>query len=81
MLYPAAFFYVPGDLIDQLRFVLRRRKGMDVRTVADITKLFTMSAADLLGEWFESSELIGAMAMPGVLGAWGGPRAPELPTS
>jgi len=63
-------------VIDQIRFILRRRKGMDVRTVADITKLFSMSAGDLLREWFESSELIGSIAMPGVLGAWGGPETP-----
>ncbi|MEI7743386.1 MAG: NAD(P)/FAD-dependent oxidoreductase [Chloroflexota bacterium] len=67
---------VPGDLIDQLRFVLRRRKQMNVRMVADITKLFTMSVADLLREWFESSELIGAFAMAGVGAAWGGPETP-----
>lgn len=65
-----------SDVLDQLRFVMRRRHGMDVRTVADITKLFTMSAEDLLREWFESSELIGEMAMPSVLGAWGGPDTP-----
>ncbi len=68
--------FAPGDLVDQLQFVLRRRKGLDVRTVADITRLFSMSAADLLGEWFESPELIGAIAMAGVLGARGGPETP-----
>jgi phytoene dehydrogenase-like protein len=66
----------PGDLLDQLKFLLRRRKGMGVREIADITKLFSMSAADLLREWFESDVLIGLIASLGVLGAWGGPESP-----
>jgi len=66
----------PGDLLDQIRFVLRRRKGMDVRTVADVTKLFTMSAADLLREWFESPELLGLQAVNGIIGTWAGPEEP-----
>ncbi len=66
----------PGDLLDQLKFLLRRRTELDVRKVADITRLFSMSAADLLREWFESSELIGLLACPGVLGSWGGPELP-----
>ena len=37
-----------GDLADQVRFALRHRSGMSSRQAADITKLFTMSAADLL---------------------------------
>ena len=66
----------PGDLLDQLKFILRLRKNLGVREVADITKLFSMSAADLLREWFESDVLIGLIAAPGVLGAWGGPEMP-----
>jgi len=66
----------PGETIDQIRFVLRRRKGMDVRTVADVTKLFTMSAADLLREWFESPELLGLQAVNGIIGTWAGPEEP-----
>jgi phytoene dehydrogenase-like protein len=65
-----------GDLIDQLRFVMKRRDGMNVRTMADITKLFTMSAADLLREWFESPELIGLQAVNGIIGTWAGPEEP-----
>lgn len=65
-----------GDTLDQLKFLMRRRKGMDVRTMADITKLFTMSAADLLREWFESPELIGLQAVNGIIGTWAGPEEP-----
>ena len=66
----------PGDLLDIVRFVMRRRKGLDVRTVADVTKLFTMSAGDLLREWFESPQMIGLHAVNGIIGTWAGPEEP-----
>jgi len=66
----------PGDLVDQVRFALRHRSGMSSRLAADITKLFTMSAADLLDEWFESSELKALIATGGIIGTWAGPEEP-----
>ena len=65
-----------GDLVDQARFALRHRAGMSTRQAADITKLFTMSAADLLGEWFESEELMALIATGGIIGTWAGPEEP-----
>jgi phytoene dehydrogenase-like protein len=65
-----------GDLADQVRFALRHRRGLNTRFAADITKLFTMSAADLLDEWFESSELKALIATNGVIGTWAGPEEP-----
>jgi phytoene dehydrogenase-like protein len=65
-----------GDLADQARFALRNRKGMSSRQAADITKLFTMSAADLLSEWFESEELKALIATNGIIGTWAGPEEP-----
>lgn len=65
-----------GDVIDQVRFVLRHRRGMSVRQAADVTKLFTMSAADLLSEWFESEEVMGALSTDGIIGTWAGPEEP-----
>ena len=65
-----------GDLADQVRFALRHRSGMSTRVAADITKLFTMSAADLLDEWFESSELKALIATGGIIGTWAGPEEP-----
>jgi phytoene dehydrogenase-like protein len=65
-----------GDLADQARFALRNRKGMSARQAADITKLFTMSAADLLSEWFESEELRALIATNGIIGTWAGPEEP-----
>jgi phytoene dehydrogenase-like protein len=66
----------PGDVIEQARFLLRRRRGMSVRQAADITKLFTMSAADLLSEWFKSEEVMGALSTDGIIGTWAGPEEP-----
>jgi phytoene dehydrogenase-like protein len=65
----------PADLADQLRLAWRLR-GLDTRGVADVTRLFTQSIADLLEEFFESPELQAALAVSGVIGTWAGPRAP-----
>jgi phytoene dehydrogenase-like protein len=47
-----------------------------VRTIADVTRLMTMSIADLLDDWFESSQVKGALAVNGVIGTWAGPYEP-----
>src|SRR5260370_23220185 len=36
----------------------------------------TMSIADLLDDWFESSQVKGALAVNGVIGTWAGPYEP-----
>ena len=48
----------PGDLFEQLRLAWRFR-GLDVRTVGEVTRLMTMSIADLLDRFFESEEVRG----------------------
>src|SRR4029077_18057762 len=65
----------PRDLNETLRLAWRHR-GLDVRTIADITRLMTMSIADLLDDWFESPQVKGAMAVNGVIGTWAGPFEP-----
>src|SRR5205085_10903695 len=65
----------PRDLTATLRLAWRHR-GLDVRTIADVTRLMTMSIADLLDDWFESSQVKGAMAVNGVIGTWAGPYEP-----
>jgi phytoene dehydrogenase-like protein len=65
----------PADLLAQLRAAWGMR-GLDVRTTADATRLFTMSIADVLDEWFESPELKGVLAINGVIGTWAGPEEP-----
>src|SRR6201989_938999 len=65
----------PRDLAGLLRLAWRER-GLDVRTIADVTRLMTMSIADLLDDWFESPQVKGALAVNGVIGTWAGPFEP-----
>ena len=62
----------PRDLAETLRLAWRHR-GLSVRTIADVTRLMTMSIADLLDDWFESPQVKGALAVNGVIGTWAGP--------
>jgi phytoene dehydrogenase-like protein len=65
----------PTDLLDTLRLAWSQR-GLNVRTVGDVTRLMAMSVADLLDDWFESPQVKGAMAVNGVIGTWAGPCEP-----
>src|SRR5215470_2130533 len=65
----------PRDLEQTLRLAWRHR-GLNVRTIADVTRLMTMSIADLLDDWFESPQVKGALAVNGVIGTWAGPYEP-----
>ncbi len=65
----------PGDLLATLATAWRLRK-LDERGVGDLTRLMTMSVADLLEERFESPELRGVLAVSGIIGTWAGPRSP-----
>lgn len=51
----------------------RRWTGRDV---AEIVRLFTMSAADFLDEWFQDDRVKGAMATQAIIGGWCGPMTP-----
>jgi phytoene dehydrogenase-like protein len=64
----------PADISDQLRLAWRLR-GLGVRGVADVTRLFTMSIADVLDWFFESPRVQGLLAVSGVIGTWAGPRS------
>ena len=65
----------PGDLLAALRVAWRFRK-LDQGGVGDVTRLMTMSVADLLEERFESDAVRGVLAVSGVIGTWAGPRSP-----
>jgi phytoene dehydrogenase-like protein len=65
----------PGELAGTLRLAWRYR-GLSVRTIADVTRLMTMSIADLLDDWFESPQVKAALAVNGVIGTWAGPYEP-----
>jgi phytoene dehydrogenase-like protein len=64
----------PRDLIDQAQLAWKLR-GLGVDGTADVTRLFTMSIADLLDEFFTSQQLQGVLAVSGVIGTWAGPRS------
>jgi phytoene dehydrogenase-like protein len=72
---PTVGSHSPRDVADLARLVWRNR-GVDARTVADVTRLMTMSIADLLDDWFESPQVKGALAVNGVIGTWAGPYEP-----
>ncbi len=65
----------PGDLSKLLRLAWRH-KGLDVRTIGDVTRLMAMSIADLLDDWFESPQIKSMLAVNGVIGTWAGPCEP-----
>ena len=65
-----------GDIKDVAQLGWQLRKEIDQQTVADITRLFTMSATDLLRRWFENEVFIGLQSVNGIIGTWAGPDAP-----
>ncbi|MEX0989429.1 MAG: NAD(P)/FAD-dependent oxidoreductase [Actinomycetota bacterium] len=65
----------PGDLFEQLRLAWRFR-GLDVRAIGDVTRLLTMSIADVLDMFFESDQVKTVMALNGLIGTWAGPYEP-----
>jgi phytoene dehydrogenase-like protein len=64
-----------GDLLATAKTAWKTRK-LGVRGVADVTRLFTMSVSDLLGDWFESDQVKGMLTVNGVIGTWAGPDEP-----
>ena len=62
-------------MLDQARWLWRMRR-FDVGLTADATRLFTMSIADLLEDFFESPQMLGVLSVSGVIGTWAGPRSP-----
>jgi phytoene dehydrogenase-like protein len=65
----------PKDLLAALGLAWRFRK-LDTQTVGDVTRLMTMSVADLLEERFESDAIRGVLSVSAVIGSWAGPRSP-----
>ncbi|MGD0617986.1 MAG: NAD(P)/FAD-dependent oxidoreductase [Bryobacteraceae bacterium] len=63
-----------GDLIDYLK-LLARFRGLNRQDTIALVKIFTMSATDLLDEWFESDQIKVTLATDAVIGANGGPRS------
>ena len=63
------------DLFEQLRLVWRYR-GLDVKTIGDVTRLMTMSVMDILDRFFVSDQVKTVMALNGLIGTWAGPYEP-----
>src|SRR6266496_1345564 len=53
-----------------------RFRGWTGRDIHELVRLFTMSAADFLDEWFEDDRVKGALATQAIIGAWCGPMTP-----
>ncbi|HEX4493616.1 MAG TPA: NAD(P)/FAD-dependent oxidoreductase [Acidimicrobiia bacterium] len=64
----------PRDLVSQSQLAWKLRR-LDTRAVADVTRLFTASIADLLDDYFESPQMQGVLAVSGIIGTWAGPRS------
>ena len=71
---PALGSLHPRDLVDQGRLAWSLRR-LGVKGAGDVTRLFTMSIADLLDEWFTSPQMQGVLSVSGVIGTWAGPRS------
>ena len=65
----------PRELAKLLMLTWSKR-GMNVRTVGDVTRLMAMSIGDLLDDWFESPQVKGSLAINGIIGTWAGPYEP-----
>jgi phytoene dehydrogenase-like protein len=86
------YFEHIGDLLRELLFVVppnlsvrevrrwlkvgRRLRHWSGRDVAELIRLFTLSGAAFLDEWFEDERVKGAMATQAIIGAWCGPMSP-----
>jgi phytoene dehydrogenase-like protein len=64
-----------GDLPKWAALGARLRKWTG-RDVAEAVRLFTISAADFLDEWFVDERVKGALATQAIIGAWCGPMSP-----
>ncbi len=65
----------PGDLLSLAREAARAA-GLSRSEVHEIVRMFTMSVADLLDDYFETDGLKGSIASTGVVGVWAGPNTP-----
>jgi phytoene dehydrogenase-like protein len=74
------FYVIPpnlrlSDLPSWIRLAarVRRWRGSDI---ADLIRIFTISAADFLDEWFQDERVKGALGTQSILGGWAGPMSP-----
>jgi phytoene dehydrogenase-like protein len=53
-----------------------RLRNWTSRDIAEMVRLFTLSGADFLDEWFDDERVKGALATQAIIGAWCGPMSP-----
>ncbi len=75
MVPPQVDSFSPGQLLKVMELTKKFRELPD-DLMADVVKLFTMSAVDYLKEWFESPKLIAAMSVSGIIGTFLGVSTP-----
>lgn len=63
-----------ADVVAQLA-LLRHLRGLDTRRAVEATRLFTLSIADLLDDFFDSDAVKALLSVSGVIGTWAGPRS------
>jgi phytoene dehydrogenase-like protein len=51
-------------------------RGWTGRDINEVVRLFTVSGADFLDEWFEDERVKGALGTQAILGGWNGPMSP-----
>jgi len=86
------YFERVGRLLKDLMFVIPPNLGLrelprwlavgakvrhwTKRDISEAVRLFTLSGADFLDEWFEDERVKGALATQTIIGAWCGPMSP-----
>lgn len=74
MVPPDPTSHAMKDVLGSLK-LLCKVKGLG-KDIYEQLRVFSMSVADYLDLWFESSQLKSRMATDGVIGAWAGPCSP-----
>ena len=75
MVPPDPASLTPRDLLG-LGQLARHFRNLGAEKFHALSKLLTMSAADYLGEWFETEVLKATKAASGIIGTLAGPRSP-----
>ena len=73
-------FVIPPNLtiaeLPQVAKAAMKLRHWSRKDVAEVVRLFTVSGADFLDEWFEDDRVKGALGTQTILGAWCGPMSP-----
>src|SRR5687767_5824855 len=72
---PDPLSFSPSDFRDLYR-IGRRFQGMSAESRYRLVQLMTMSAADMLEQWFETDVLKATMSASGIIGTFQGVRSP-----